>query len=472
MDEKDKARLAQALKGQLSEVKRPSPFIPSAHSAIRPDLTPFALAACAANVHLHRHIDEALRYAEPVWNTQVAGSMLVQHPALVTLPDEEAAYAFRLVGVMVAAEHDQRAQACLGEIVRDGWRPAWQTVTGGGNISLERFRAMHPSELRQEPDVEALILTWYAGIRGVAVAESPMREALDQSLVRELHRLTMLAAEADTASRSRYLAALRYGHACWRAIAGDSGDEALAIRLSAARDVVRQATHVENTDVPAAGDVWPTAFLLAATDPELDDGTAVSMLVGLSALCHQCAAPSVVSSEPMPPLPRVSNGESELHKVRAELATQLREVHRLSGELDRARQRLSTRETEISRLMGILAARREPEAQVQYTVHTITERVLVVGGHETLSRNLQTWLPNSVCIPMNGKEDLDPAVLSTTRLVVVLTSYISHSFSGKVIGEAHKRDVAVLMLDWRSAKHVLQEIDRALTAQNEAQEKQ
>jgi hypothetical protein len=146
---------------------------------------------------------------------------------------------------------------------------------------------------------------------------------------------------------------------------------------------------------------------------------------------------------------------------------QLREAHRLTSELDRARDRLSAREAEISRLLGILSARDEPESEVQYTVRSITERILVAGGHETLSRNLQTWLPNSVCIATNGKEDLDLAVLATTRLVVVLTSYISHSFSGKVINEAHKRDLPVLMLDWRSAKHILQEIDRALAAQRD-----
>ncbi len=464
MDEKDKARLAQVLKGQLSDVKRPGPVIPSAHSAIRPHLTPFALAACAANIHLHHHIDEALRLGDPVWNAQVAGSMLVQHPALVALPAEDAAYAFRLVGVSVAAEHDQRAQACLGEIVRDGWRRAWQTVSGGESLSLERFRAMHPSEQQQEPDVELLMLTWYAGIRGVPVSESPMRETLDQSLIKELHRLTLAVAEIDPASRSRYDAALKYGHTWWRATAGDSGGEALAIRLNAAYDVLRQVTHIENVDSPDSVDVWQTSFLLAGANAELDEGTAVSVLAGLFALRRQHAMPSVVSSDPMAS-PGASSGEGDLRKARAELATQLREVHRLSGELDRARERLSMRDAEISRVMGILAARREPEAEVQYTVHAITERVLVVGGHETLSRNLQTWLPGSICIPTNGKEGLDPAVLSTTRLVVVLTSYISHSFSGKVIGEAHKRDVPVLMLDWRSAKHILQEIDRALAAQ-------
>jgi hypothetical protein len=56
--------------------------------------------------------------------------------------------------------------------------------------------------------------------------------------------------------------------------------------------------------------------------------------------------------------------------------------------------------------------------------------------------------------------------------VVVLTSYISHAFSGKVINEAHKRDLPVLMLEWRSAKHILQEIDRALAAQQELPVKQ
>jgi hypothetical protein len=151
---------------------------------------------------------------------------------------------------------------------------------------------------------------------------------------------------------------------------------------------------------------------------------------------------------------------------------QLRESRRLTGELDRARDRLSAREAEISRLLGILSARDEAEAEVQYTVHSLTERVLVAGGHETLSRNLQTWLPNSVCIATNGKEDLDPAVLATARLVVILTSYISHSFSGKVINEAHKRDLPILMLDWRSAKHILQEIDRALTAQRDVPPRQ
>ena len=49
MDEKEKARLAQALKAQLAGVQRPGPVISSVHPAIRPDLAPFALAACAAN---------------------------------------------------------------------------------------------------------------------------------------------------------------------------------------------------------------------------------------------------------------------------------------------------------------------------------------------------------------------------------------------------------------------------------------
>jgi hypothetical protein len=195
------------------------------------------------------------------------------------------------------------------------------------------------------------------------------------------------------------------------------------------------------------------------------------MLAGLFALRKVPAAPSANSYDPTLSVGTLTDGE-ELRRARVDFVVQLREVHRLTGELDRARERLSAREVEISRLTGILAARGAPEPEVQYTVHSITERILVAGGHETLSRNLQTWLPNSVCIATNGKEDLDPTVLSTTRLVVVLTSYISHSFSGKVIGEAHKRDLPVLMLDWRSAKHILQEIDRTLVAQQDLPAKQ
>ena len=155
------------------------------------------------------------------------------------LSAEDAVYACRLVGVSIAAQHDQRARACLGEIMRDGWRRAWQTVSAGDSISLERFREMHPVEQQQELDRELVVLTWYAGICGVQVVETPMREALDHSLVKALHRLTLAMAEIDPASRSRYDAALRYDHVWWRAASGDAGDQALAMRLSAARDILR-----------------------------------------------------------------------------------------------------------------------------------------------------------------------------------------------------------------------------------------
>src|SRR5450756_496638 len=90
MDENEKARLAQVLKAQLAGGQRHGSVISSVHPAIQPDLTPFALAACAANAHLHRHIDDALRLADPTWDAQAAGSMLVRHPALVTLSIEDA----------------------------------------------------------------------------------------------------------------------------------------------------------------------------------------------------------------------------------------------------------------------------------------------------------------------------------------------------------------------------------------------
>lgn len=466
MDEKEKAHLAQVLKGQLAGLQHGGIVILDEHPATHPDLTPFAIAACAANAHLHRHIDDALRQADPAWNTQIASSLLMRHAALTTLSMEDAPYACRLVGVSVAAQHDQRARSCLGEIMRDGWRRAWQMVSAGESISLERFRAMHPSEQWQEPDVELVVLVWYAGVCGVPVAETPLREALDHSLVKALRHLTLAAAEIDPESQSRHDAALRYDQLWWRATSGDTGDRELAVRLSTARDLLRQIAQVDQALSPGQGDVWQASFLLAAADTGLDDGTAVSMLAGLFALRQIPATRSPATYGPSPSGGSPEDG-TELRRARADLAVQLRESRRLTGEVDRAHDRLSAREAEISRLLGILSARDEAEAEVQYTVHSLAERVLVAGGHETLSRNLQTWLPNSVCIATNGKEYLDPALLVTARLVVILTSYISHSFSGKVINEAHKRDLPILMLDWRSAKHILQEIDRALTAQRD-----
>lgn len=462
MDEEEKVRLAKVVRGQLAGTQHPGSVILPVRPVDRPDIAPFAFAACAVHAHLHRRIDEALRLGDPAWDAQTAGNMFLHHPALVTLPPEDAAYACRLVGVSVAAQHDQRARTSLGRVVRDGWRRVWQTVSTGERISLEQFRAMHPGERRQNLDVELVMLVWYAGICAVPVAETPLREDLDQSLVKELRRLTLIAAEIDAASRLRYDAALRYDRLWWQATSENSENQELVARLAAARDILKRAAQVEQVVGPGPTDVWQAAFLLAGADAGLDDGTAVSMLAGLFALKRVPATESQKLYEPTPSAEAPADSE-ELRKMRADLEVQQREMHRLTGELTRARNRLAAREAEISRLLGILSTRSEPEPEVQYTVRSIKERVLVAGGHETLSRNLQIWLPNSVCIAMNGKEDLDPAVLVTTRLVVVLTSYISHAFAGKVIKEAHKRDIPVLMLDWRSAKRILQEIDRTLS---------
>lgn len=471
MDENEKARLAQALKSQLAGTMRTNSNAIPVRPMSSPETAPFAIAACATNTHLRRHIDDALREADPAWDVLASGSPLLRHAAITSLPTDEAVCAFRLAGAMIAAPHDAMARSCLEEVVRHGWRRVWQTVSAGENISLERFRELHPGEAQQHLDTELVVLVWYAGVCGIPVTDSPAREALNMSLVRESHRVTLSAASADNANRSRYEAVIRYVSAWRRAMQGDRSEHELVARLADARKVVEQVTQAHEVWPPTQSDIWQSALLLAGANPGLDDGTAVSMLVGLHALRGGSAAKAPMQTTSFS-VEEAGASDGRLRLVQSELAAEQREVHRLAGELDRAHDRLSARDAENSRLMGILAARAEPEPEVQYAVRTISERVLVAGGHETLSRNLQTWLPNSVCISTNGKEDLDRAVLAGVRLVVVLTSYISHSFSGKVIGEAHKRDLPVLLLDWRSAKHILQEIDRALSTQQDPSAKQ
>ncbi len=467
MSEIEKELLAQALKEQLTGTGRTGPSLVSDYSVISPDIVPFAVAACAATTHLHRPIDDALREADPAWDTLASDSALLRHAALTVLPSEDAVYAYRLTGVVRAARQDHRARACLEDIVRHGWRRVWQTVRTGGDISLERFRELHPSEPAQGIDAELVILVWYAGVCNVPVARSPAREALDVSLLHELHRLTMLAAGIDPASRSRYGAAVRYVRA-WRRATGGNGDEhELAAILAGARDIVGQMSQTPDTAMPVQGDVWQTALLLAGGNAGLDDGTAVSMLTGLFALRRGSAAqhPAQAGSALKD---RSGTQDEELRHMRTELAAQQREAHRLAAELNRARECLSVRDAENSRLRRSLAVRNEPEPEIQYAMKIINERILVAGGHETTLRNLQVWLPNSVCIATNGKEDLDRSVLAGVRLVVVLTSYISHSFSGMVVSEAHKRNVPICYVDWHSPKLILREIDQALTAQTEA----
>jgi len=463
VDESEKARLAQTLKGQLARFGQTAVGVAPVHPAFSPDVTPFAIAACVATAHLRRHVDDALREADPAWDVLAASNALVRHPALTTLAVDEAVAAYRLAGAALASPRDQAARACLDEIVRRGWRRVWQTVSAGESISLERFRELHPDEGRQEPDAELVVLAWYAGVGGVPVADSPAREALSMSLVREAHRLTVVASDVRRGDGSQLSAVIRYV-AAWRR--ATQGDHELAARLADARSVVEHVTHRSEEPPLTQSDIWQAALLLAGADAQLDDGTAVSMLAGLHALRQGSVMEVPAQSGPVP-VNETGSRDEDLHRARRELAAEQREVRRLTGELDSARERLGARDAEISRLLGSLAARNEPEPEVQYAVKTISERILVAGGHETLSRNLQSWLPNSICIATNGKEDLDRSVLAGVCLVVVLTSYISHSFSGKVVSEAHKRDLPVLLLDWRSAKHILQEIDRALSVRQD-----
>lgn len=468
MDEQEKERLARSLKRHVLEVAMPGGAMPAIHPLTHPDATPFALAACAANQHLHHHIDDALREADPAWDAAVDASTLVRHAAFVTLSPGDAAYAVRLLGVSLAVPHDPRARNCIDSIMRHGWRRVWQTVHVGEAVSLEQFRTLHPAECLQDPDNELVVLIWYAGLCSIAVAETPAREALDLSLIKAGHRLVLEAAQINPASRARYDAALRYVRA-WRS-AAEGTDECLSVHLALARDVIRRTTRETADAVPDSNGLWSLALLLADADATLDDARAVGTLAALVTL-HSIAGRRSVPEPSVPAaIKPIHDATPELEDLRSALVVKERDNRRIAGDLDKARERLTAREVEISRLLGILAARSDPEPEEQYTVHTIHERVLVAGGHETLIRNLQTWLPDSICIATNGKEDLDPAVLGTTRLVVVLTSYISHAFSSKVVTEAHKRDLPLLLLDWRSAKRILQEIDLTLQAQRSDQQ--
>ena len=461
MDDQEKARLAQALKARLDADQGPVPVAASGRGKSYLDLTPFAVAACGMNSRVRPHIDEGLRHADRAWDERAGSLPLVHHPALMTLPVGQAEYACKLAGLVAVARQAEAARTCLGDILHDGWRRVWQAPRAGGSVSLERFRQTHPAERHEDPDAELVVLVWYADLCGAPVEDTPLRRELEQSILRTAYRMNLEAAGLNPTRRNQYEAALRY-HDLWYGAVSTGKDGALCPeRVELVRDLLNR----DATFSPGAADVWHASFSLAGRQTDLDDASAITLLAMLLALGerHEEAA-AVAGGVPREAGIAAENPESD--SFRMQVAAAQREAHRLEGELRRVRARLGARDTEISRLLGILAAKEDAEPEIQYTVHPIADKVLVAGGHETLSRNLQPWLPNGIVIPTNGKESLDPAVLTAARLVVVLTSYISHAFSGKVVGEAHKRDIPVLPLQWRSPKHILQEIERALAAQS------
>ena len=461
MDDQEKARLAQALKARLDVKQGPVPAGIGGRDSARLDLTPFAVAACASNSRVRPHIDEGLGHAERAWDEHAGSLPLMHHPALMTLPLDQAEYACKLAGIIAAAEQAPAARACLGDIVHDGWRRVWQTVHPAGSVSLERFRLAHPAEAGEDPDHELVVLAWYADLCGRPVEDTPLWNDLQQSMLRAAYRVNREAADLTPTRRNQYQAGLRYHDLWYHAVSAGKDVAPDPQRVELVRDLMNH----DVTFSPGAADIWHASFSLAGRQADLDDESAVTLLAMLLALCDRRAEETIVEGG-VPHAAGVGAESREVGNPPAQLAAAQREVHRLERELRRAGTRLRAREAENSRLMSIVAAKDEVEPEIQYTVHVLEDKVLVAGGHEALARNLQPWLPNGIVIPTNGKESLDPAVLAAARLVVVLTSYISHAFSGKVVGEAHKRDIPVLPLQWRSPKHILQEIERALAAQS------
>ena len=462
MDEQEKARLAQALKARLDADQGPVPAVVSVRDSASLDLTPFAVAACAMNSRVRPHIDEALGRADRAWDERAGSLPLMRHPALLTLPLDQAEYACQLGGIVAAARQAEGARTCLGDVLHDGWRRVWQVVRAGGSVSLERFRQTHPAEAGEDPDAELVVLAWYADVCGVPVEDTPLRKDLEQVVLRAGYRANREAAALNATRRNQYDAALRYHDLWYRAVQADKDGVPLRQRV----ELVQEFMKGDATLSPGAVAIWHASFSLAERQADLEEMSAVTLLAMLLALGDRHAETAAVTGGVRPSV-GVAAESQENGSVPAQVAAAQRAVRRLEGDLRHAETRLHARDAEISRLLGILAAKEEVEPEVQYTVHLIADKVLVAGGHETLSRNLQAWLPNGIFIPTNGKESLDPAVLSTVRLVVVLTSYISHAFSGKVVAAAHKRDVPILPLQWRSSKHILQEVERALAAQSE-----
>ena len=466
MDEQEKARLAQALKARLDADQRPVPAVVSDRNSASLDLTPFAVVACAMNGRVRPHIDEALGHADPAWDERAGSLPLTHHPALMTLPLDQAEYACKLAGVVVAARQAEAARACLDDVLHDGWRRVWQALRAGGSVSLERFRQTHPPEPAEDADAELVVLAWYADLCGKPLEDTPLRKDLEQAILRAAYRANREAATQNLTRRNQYEAALRYHDLWYRA--AQAGEDGVPLRQRA--ELVQEFMKGDARLSPGAVAIWHASFSLAERQADLEEMSAVTLLAVLLAVAvgdrHPETAAVTGGVRPSAAVATESPGSDSLP---AQVAAAQREVRRLQGELRRAQARLGARDVEISRLLGMLAAKEDVEPEIQYTVHPIADKVLVAGGHETLSRNLQAWLPNGIFIPTNGKESLDPAVLSTVRLVIVLTSYISHAFSGKVVAEAHKRDVPILPLQWRSSKHILQEVERALAVQSEQQ---
>ncbi|HOV50879.1 MAG TPA: hypothetical protein PLZ61_06015, partial [Candidatus Cryosericum sp.] len=279
MDDQEKARLAKALKTRLDADHGPVPAVAVGGDSAHLDLTPFAVAACASSGRVRPHIDEALGHADRAWDAGAGSLPLVHHPALLTLPLDEAEYACKLAGVVAAARQEEAARTCLGDVLRDGWRRVWQALRAGGSISLERFRQTHPAEPGEDPDPELVVLAWYADLCGVPVEDTPLRKDLEQVVLRTGYRANREAAALNATRRNEYETALRYHDLWYRAV--QAGKEGVPLRQRV--ELVQEFMKGDAALSPGVVAIWHASFSLAERQADLEYTSAVTLLAVLLA---------------------------------------------------------------------------------------------------------------------------------------------------------------------------------------------
>jgi hypothetical protein len=75
-------------------------------------------------------------------------------------------------------------------------------------------------------------------------------------------------------------------------------------------------------------------------------------------------------------------------------------------------------------------------------------------------------MPEAAFVPEDGASALDLSVVSGCRMVVVLTSHVSHALADKVADEARRQGVPVVLVGWSNAQRIVSAVQQALSSRS------
>lgn len=439
------------------------------------DLLPAVLFSFASNPATYRRVDAVYRVDARRYGLLASQSPLAGHPLFARLAGIAAATARHLLGLLIYESIDHAFASSIDGLIRQSWHRPWQWVANHEIVDVGEYMkaAGIPARDRGDLDAELVILVWQARRTSRLIAPTPELKVFGESL---LSWSVLVALESMRPSVPQppvpQRDAAAYFEGIWSRMVDDAPTGELGRVLSRVTRLANAGQHADDV-TPASADhelVRAACDVLAHLEPRAGDADAAQSLAWLVALAQvslsaaQGEGSTQAAQSALHELQQsVEMERQRFAEVAESLASSERACRQASVEAAEQRTLLQQRDAEIAELRSRVERLLEKRTGGSAPVEPIAARLLVAGGSQALARRLAQWMPEAVFVPEDSAVALELSVVKGCRVVVVLTSHVSHALADKVSDEARRQGVPVVLVGWSNAQRIVSAVQQALS---------